>query len=123
MELAETLRVHRGLRVSAVCNTAAENLERLVQTSTDPDVSLRLDSAAEFLEALEKVEDELTTPDNQFSGDPARARGGELLPGGFEVVRKLGTGSSATALLVKKDGREAVLKVAIDADHNDRVRA
>jgi serine/threonine protein kinase len=123
VELAEKLRAQRGLRVSAVCNTAAANLERLVQASTDPDVSLRLDSAAEFIELLDKVEDELTTPANQFSGDPTQAHAKDILPGGFEVVRKLGTGSSATALLVRKDGREFVIKVAIDADHNDRVRA
>jgi serine/threonine protein kinase len=123
VELAEKLRAQRGLRVSAICNTAAANLERLVQESTDPDVTLRLDSTAEFIELLDKVEDELTTPANQFSGDPTQAHAKDVLPGGFEVLRKLGTGSSATALLVEKDSREYVIKVAIDADHNDRVRA
>ena len=38
LALAEKLRVHRGLRVSAVLNGAPESLDQLVQYSTDPDV-------------------------------------------------------------------------------------
>jgi serine/threonine protein kinase len=39
LALSEKLRVHRGLRVSAVLNGAPEALDQLVQYSTDPDVS------------------------------------------------------------------------------------
>jgi serine/threonine protein kinase len=38
------------------------------------------------------------------------------------VKRKLGTGSTATAILVEKEGRDFVLKISVDAEHNDRVR-
>src|SRR5208283_487221 len=82
LALAEKLRVHRGLRVSAVLNGAPESLDELVQYSTDPDVSQRLDTAADFLELLDKVEDELTTPSDQIVGDPTQAKPGDILPGG-----------------------------------------
>jgi serine/threonine protein kinase len=121
LALAEKLRVHRGLRVSAVLNGAPESLDQLVQYSTDPDVSNRLDTAAEFTEGLNRVEDDLTTPSNQLVGDPTGAKPGDILPGGYEVVRKLGTGSTATALLVRKENQEFVAKIAVDTDHNDRV--
>lgn len=122
LALIEKLRTHRGLRVSAVLNGAPESLDQLVQYSTDPDVSNRLDSVDEFIEYLDKVEDELTTPSNQLVGDPTLAKPGDILPGGFQVVRKLGTGSTAIAFLVTKEDREYVLKIAVDSDHNDRVR-
>ena len=122
LALAEKLRVNRGLRVSAVLNGAPESLDQLVQYSTDPDVSNRLDTAAEFIEFLDKVEEEMTTPSNQLVGDPTQAKSGDILPGGYVVVRKLGTGSTATALLVSKDNQEFVAKIAVDTDHNDRVK-
>ncbi len=122
LALAEKLRVHRGLRVSAVLNGAPESLDQLVQNSTDPDVSERLDTAAEFTEQLDKVEEDLTTPSNQLVGDPTQAKPGDILPGGYEVIRKLGTGSTATAMLVRKDDQDFVAKIAVDTDHNDRVR-
>jgi serine/threonine protein kinase len=122
LALTEKLRTHRGLRVSAVLNGALESLDQLVQYSTDPDVSNRLDTVDEFIDFLVKVEDELTTPSNQLVGDPNHAKPGDTLPGGFQVDRKLGVGSTATAFLVNKKDREYVVKVAVDTDHNDRVR-
>jgi serine/threonine protein kinase len=122
LALAEKLRTHRGLRVSAVLNGAPESLDMLVQYSTDPDVSNRLDTVGDFIEYLDQVEDELTTPRNQPPGDPTQAKPGDILPGGYEVMRHLGTGSTAKAFLVRKDGQELVAKIAVDADHNDRVK-
>lgn len=122
LALAEKLRTHRGLRLSAVLNGAPERLDQLVQYSTNPDVTDRLDSADDFLSELEGVEDELTTPTNLLVGDPTQAKPKDILPGGYAVLRKLGTGSTAVALAVEKGGREFVLKVAVDTDHNDRVR-
>lgn len=122
LALAEKLRTQHGLRVSAVKNGAPEYLDELVQYSTDPDVSLRLDSVDDFLHLLDKLEDALTTPDNQYKGDPTQAKAGDVLPGGYLVKRKMGTGSTATALLVDKDHRDYVLKISVDTDHNDRVR-
>ena len=64
----------------------------------------------------------MTTPSDQVVGDPTNAKPGEILPGGYHVIQKLGTGSTATALLVRKDDQEFVTKIAVDTDHNDRVR-
>ena len=122
LALAEKLRAHRGLRVSAVLNGAPESLDQLVQYSTDPDVSERLDTVDEFIEFLDTVEDELTTPSSQLVGDPNHAKPGDILQGGYQVIRKIGVGSTATAFLVVKNDREYVVKVAVDVDHNDRVR-
>jgi len=119
--LAEKLRTQRGLRISAVVNGAPEALDELVQFSTDPDVSVRMETVQDFIEHLDRVEDELTTPSNQLVGDPTQAKPGDVLPGGYEVLRKIGTGSTAVALLVTKGGREYVMKVAVDTDHNRRV--
>ena len=122
LALAEKLRVHRGLRVSSVLNGAPESLDELVRKSTNPDVSERLDTAAEFTEKLDKVEEDLTAPSSQLDGDPTQAKPGVMLPGGYEVIRKLGTGSTATAMLVRQGDRDFVAKIAVDTDHNDRVR-
>jgi len=122
LALAEKLRTHRGLRVSGVLNGAPESLDVLVQYSTDPDVSSRLDTVEEFIQYLDQVEDELTTPRNQPPADPTLAKPGDILPGGYEVMRHLGTGSTAKAFLVRKDGQEVVAKIAVDTDHNDRVK-
>src|SRR5690606_31165011 len=68
------------------------------------------------------VEEELTAPAPEAVADPLTAKPGERLAGGFRVVRRLGTGSTAVALLVERDGRQHVLKVALDPAHNDRLR-
>jgi serine/threonine protein kinase len=122
LALAEKLRTQRGLRVSAVLNGAPESLEELVKRSTDPDVSERLGTVDDFIEYLDHVEDELTSPHTPPPIDPTRANPGDVLPGGYEVLRHLGTGSTAKAFLIRKDAQEVVAKIAIDTDHNDRVR-
>ncbi len=123
LALAEKLRTQRGLRVGSVLNGAPESLELLVQDSTDPDVTDRLDTVDEFLRRLDDVERELTTPTSHLAGDPCLAKTGDILPGGFNVVRKLGTGSTATAFLVEKEECEYVMKIAVDSEHNERVHA
>ncbi|MDE8346400.1 MAG: BREX system serine/threonine kinase PglW [Acidocella sp.] len=122
LALAEKLRTHRGLCVSAVLNGAPESLEFLVQSSTDPDVSSRLDTVDDFIEYLNQIEEELTSPHNQPPSDPTGAKPGDILPGNYEVLRHLGTGSTAKVFLVRKDGQQLVAKIAVDTDHNDRVK-
>lgn len=124
LELIEKIREGSGLRISAVLDGAGEAMQELVQLSTHPDTMLRPDSADDFLKLLDAVEDELTTPsDDEEVRNPLDARGGDKLPGGFSVKRRLGKGSSATAFLVEKDGREVVLKLANGPEKNDRIRA
>ena len=57
--------------------------------------------------------------------DPSIAKRDDQLEGGFVVVRKLGRGGTADALLVRRNGEddELVLKVAVDETHGDRLQA
>ncbi len=55
--------------------------------------------------------------------DPLDARSGDELEHGLVMKQRLGKGSTALALLVERDGREHVLKVALSREHNDRLHA
>lgn len=58
--------------------------------------------------------------------DSLNAGGGDWLPGGLQVVGRLGSGFTALALLVGRDGRdgrELALKIANKPGHNDRLRS
>ena len=125
LELAEKLRIGQGLRLSDVLDGCGKQLQDLIQYSTNPDVMGRYGNVAEFLQDLDKVVDELTTPEPEATVDPAEAKPEERLEGGFTVIRKMGRGSSADVLLVRPDGSsdEMVLKVALDASLNDRIAA
>jgi serine/threonine protein kinase len=123
LEMGERLREDRGLQISAVLDGAGPRLQELIFFATCADVGTRLASVDEFLGHLQAVEDELTAPKREELPDPVEARAGDRIDGGLTVTRRLGKGSSAVALLVEKDGREYVLKVALDPEHHDRVRA
>jgi len=123
LELAEKLRQTRGLLVSDALNGAAPSLQELVQFSTHPDVTSRVDSAADFLAGLDLVEEELTAPTTDALVDPVRAQKGDALPGGFTVVRRLGQGGTSVALLVEREGVEYVLKAPNTEDDEPRLRA
>ncbi len=125
VELQTKLRSGNGLRISDCLDGAGKELQDIIQFSTCPDVSGRLRSMDEFLQSLDWLEDELTAPPQEETVDPGDAKNKDRLEGGFTVVRRLGKGSSSDVLLVKKDGSETelVLKVAIDASHNDRLTA
>ena len=123
VEMTERLRREQGLRISSVLDGAGESLQLLVQYATHPEATTRLGSAGDFLKELEHVEEELTRPDARSRPDPVEARPEDELDHGLVVKRRLGKGSTALALLVKRDGREHVLKVALSAEHNDRLRA
>ena len=123
LELSNKLRETRGLQISSVLNGASASLQDLVQWSTHADVSLRIDTVGDFLELLEKVEDEATSPDAEnVILDPDVARKDDFLPNGFRVLRRLGKGSCAVVLLVEKDHHEYVLKIASSPEHNARVK-
>jgi hypothetical protein len=125
LDLAEKLRIGQGLRLSDVLDGCGKQLQDLIQYSTNPDVMGRYGTIDEFLQDLDKVVDELTTPEPEATVDPAEAKPDERIEGGFTVIRKMGRGSSADVLLVREDGRseEMVLKVALDASLNDRLTA
>ena len=125
LDLAEKLRVGQGLRLSDVMDGCSARQQELIQFATCPDVFTRYETVQQFLDDLDRVEDELTTPDPEATVDPSVAGAGDRLDGGFTVVKRMGRGSSSDALLVRKDGsdEEHVLKVACDVAHNDRLAA
>jgi serine/threonine protein kinase len=122
LELTEKLRASKGLSLSAAIDGASGALEELIQFATHPDVSSRLDSAAGFVELLAGVDKELAGPEEDVVQNPIEAKPGSRLRHGFTLRGRLGQGSTAVALLVERDGKTHVLKVASDPEHNDRLR-
>lgn len=125
LELVQKIRDGKGLQISAVADGVGAELQELIQLSTHPEVSNRLDAVSDFLELLTVVEEELTRPDRDrdIVRNPIDARAGDRLEGGFAVKTRLGTGSSSIVFLVERDGKELVLKLANGVEHNERVLA
>ncbi|MEW1721839.1 BREX system serine/threonine kinase PglW [Streptomyces sp. NPDC093109] len=125
-----------GLRPSAVVDGLSPYIDELVQAATAYSVNDRLSSVDDFLEMLEVVEDTLTEPPAAADAprpaepekDPLEAVAGDVLAGRWEVRRRLGTGSTSRAFLVRDltagpDVRFAkslaVLKVALTDSRGD----
>lgn len=125
LELTQKVRDGKGLQISSIMDGTGKELQDLIQFSTHPEVINRLDSVVDFLDLLNAVEDELTTPDRDQDviANPLEASVGDRLEGGFEVRSRLGSGASAVAMLVERDGKELVLKLSNKPEHNDRLRA
>lgn len=121
-ELQRNLRERNGLSVSATQDGVGPRLEEFIQWSTHPDALTRIGNVEDFLSFLDDVEDELTSPDETAVVDPLVASRGDRLHGGFVVDRVLGQGATARALLVTKDERQCVLKVALTEDDNLRLQ-
>ena len=125
LALTDKLRVGQGLRLSDTMDGCGARQQDLVQFATCPDLLARYDSIQGFLDDLDLVEDELTTPDPETTVDPGTAGTGDRLEGGFTVLKRVGRGSSSDVLLVRRDGSddEHILKVACDVAHNERLVA
>ncbi len=126
LDLPGRLREANGLRLSDAVDGVGEFLQEMVRASTAPIVGQRIHTVAEFLDYLKEAEAERRPTEPKVeTADPSTANTADALDGGLTVVKRLGRGSTADALLVKRDGTEGelVLKVAIDAAHADRVRA
>ncbi|MGW5971764.1 BREX system serine/threonine kinase PglW [Streptomyces sp. NPDC055186] len=131
-ELLAHLEAGEGLRPSSLVDGLSEDVDFLVQAATAYRPGQRLSSVDEFLELLEVVEDSLTAPAAALDGpaeeetgasadkDPLEVVAGDVLAGRWEVRRRLGTGSTSRAFLVRDLEAEtrrtrplAVLKVAL----------
>ena len=110
-----------GLRISEVLDGAGQELQDLLQFSTCPTVEDRLDTTQDFLALLASVEEELTAPTAEEVVHPLDARATDRLEGGFMVRQRLGKGATSVALLVERDGKQGVLKVALDSGLNARL--
>jgi len=120
-ELAARLRQDLGLLVSAALDGVSDALESLIRTATNPDVGARYQSVEDFLEALAEAEAALSQPSEIDTVNPLDAVPDDRLEGGWIVVRDLGRGSTARALLVERDGAHAVFKVALNVEHEERL--
>lgn len=122
-DLRDRLNRDRGLDVVADLPSAPAQLRDLILEATRPGVSDRLRDVGSFLNRLADVERELG---DAGSGevDPLEARPGTLLGSRFELIRRLGSGSTAVGLLVKDSESEdrRVLKVALDDSAARRLR-
>lgn len=125
LSLPAKLREGGGLKLSEAVDGVGTYLEDLVRTATAPAVRDRISSASEFLEYLALAEAEIHSQDGPASVDPSVAKPNDILDAGLVVIRRLGRGGTADALLVRRDGEEEelVLKVAVDEAHGDRLRA
>lgn len=121
LELSQKLQETNGLQISSVLNGASESLQDLILESTHPVVDDRTETVADFLERLDAVEDALTQPENEQVENPNDAQQGDFLAGNFQVQRRLGQGATSVGFLVKQDGKDYVLKVSNDPEHNHRL--
>lgn len=132
-ELSARMEAGQGLRPSSVVDGLSEDIDELVQAATAYRPQQRLATADEFLEMLDIVEEGLTTPLPEDARpprpvepdkDPLDAVAGNVLAGRWEVRRRLGTGSTSRAYLVRdltadparRSKAFAVLKVALSDD-------
>ena len=69
-----------------------------------------------MVRAMESPGQRLTRPAERARPDPVAARPDDELGHGLVMKRRLGKGATALALLVERDGREHVLKVALSAE-------
>ncbi|MEO3842154.1 BREX system serine/threonine kinase PglW [Streptomyces sp. B22F1] len=129
----------RGERLapSAVRDGIPPFLDDLIDTATAQQPDRRLDAVSDFLEMLAAVEEDLRPaavqeeeqPEQEPADDPdpLEVPPGTLLQGRWRVRRRLGTGSTARALLVldERQGKSdafAVLKVALDDDKSEALQ-
>jgi serine/threonine protein kinase len=123
------LQEHDGLSLASVVDGFPEALDLLVSAATSP-VSSKRDPITELLKLLDAALDELTSADTgqpadaEPTADPLSAHQGAVLDGGWKVLRRLGSGSTAVALLCSREGSTdpEVLKVAKDEDYAERLR-
>lgn len=132
-ELLARFESEETLRPSALVDGLPYVADLLIEAATAYSPTRRLTSIDEFLELLEDLEGELTAPPEPASEeaekDPLEAAAGDVLGGGrWEVLRRLGTGSTSRALLVRSlvanenqrgDNPFAVLKVALSGARSD----
>ncbi|MGW5366993.1 BREX system serine/threonine kinase PglW [Streptomyces sp. NPDC004009] len=146
-EVMARLEAGESLRPSALVDGLNPDIDDLVEASTAYEPGRRLSTVDDFLEMLEYVEqafvEEVPGGGDAAAGaggdggpgenrsepekDPLEAVAGDVLAGRWEVVRRLGTGSTARAFLVRDLEGEprrsgglpvAVLKVALsEAKH------
>ena len=119
--LIHRLQNNQSLQITAVLNGVRGPLVDLICHSTQGDLDKRMTGVDKFREGIDRISQELATPDDEYQGNPAEAPSRAILPGGYTVERRLGQGSSAVAYLVDKQGAWLILKLASSPQHNARL--
>jgi serine/threonine protein kinase len=125
--LRRRLAAEGGLDLAGHLDGVPEGLRALVLDATRGEVAMRLPDVEAFLDRLAQVERELAEPEPPEDLDPLEAPPGTRLGDRWRLVRRLGGGATAIALLVEdtEDRREppgqAVLKVARDEERARRL--
>lgn len=118
-QLMDRLATEGGLHPSAVSDTVPPEIDALVALATAPVVNQRYGDVEEFLEHLDEIDRRPEpTPEDL---DPWDATEDTELPDGSLVLRVLGTGATARAFHVRRDGLDSVLKVGRNAAAEERL--
>ncbi len=123
--LRQRLAAERGLDLAADVASIPEHQRALVLDATRGEVAQRTATMDDFIKQLAGVEKDNAGPPTDENVDPLEAQPETELADRWRVVRRLGSGSSAVALLVEDlayPSEPAVLKVARNADRADRLR-
>ncbi|MGH3800084.1 MAG: BREX system serine/threonine kinase PglW, partial [Pseudonocardiaceae bacterium] len=119
-ELMERLTRDGALHPSAVSDSIPDDVDALIALATDPRVTDRFADVEEFLEHFDEIPAASTDPD-PVELDPWNATKDAELPDGSMVLQVLGTGATARAFHVVRDGLESVLKVGRSAQVEERL--
>ncbi|MET7352948.1 BREX system serine/threonine kinase PglW [Streptomyces mirabilis] len=129
-ELMARLGADGGLHPYAVSDSIAASMDELVYQATRAEAADRLDSVDAFLRQLDAAEQDVNSQAAAAETDPLTATPGQALDAEWSVVRVLGSGATARALLVEGDPETGaglpqprVLKVALDAEKDSRLHA
>jgi len=122
LERTSLLQQHGHLPLDVAFDAASPALTAVVALATDADAAGRYESVRQFLDDLDDALEELTRGEEPQTIDPLEASRNDVLDGGWTVLRRLGKGSTALALLVERNGTVEVLKVALDEDHAERLQ-
>jgi serine/threonine protein kinase len=122
-ELQQKLKnsLSNGLNISEAMDGAVDSLVDLVRTTANS-IGEDRESVEDFLAGLTLVEEELTRPDESALANPLEALKNDVLPGGYVVKKRLGSGSVSIVYLVDINGDEQVLKVARASQYNVRIK-
>ena len=119
--LLDRLGSEGGLRPTQAAGAPA-GLPNLVARATAPVVADRLTDLDEFHMCLSPIHQRAESEDITESGtDPWVARRNSRLPDGSTVIKVLGAGSTARALLVSRGQDQAIVKVARSAAAAERL--
>lgn len=122
-DLVDTLLTQGGLRLSQRTDKVPEALDRLIFDATRANPSKRLSSVDAFLEQLEQLHKKWGASERRAASDPLEARPGDRLDERYTLIKRLGSGATATALLASDGNDEVALKILHSEDHADRLRA